>query len=57
MRLLLEELIGTRVRIWSGAGPSEQSDEGVLEAFDGSCLRLKKTGGELLYFWSTASVW
>ena len=51
MSEILQELIGTRVRIYTAA-PSGNSytDEGVLEAFDYHWLRLRNEFGERLVF-------
>lgn len=50
MKYLLEELIGKPVKVWSQRGDHEYSDEGVLEAFDGLCLRVRLSSHEVLYF-------
>lgn len=49
MNELLQELVGQRVRVYSTAGNSGYGDEGILEAFDGQWLRLRRDG-ETLFF-------
>jgi hypothetical protein len=46
---LIQELVGKRVRLWSGRGENSYADDGVLDACDGEWLRLDKNG-EKLYF-------
>lgn len=46
---LIQELIGKKVRVFSGSDSGGFTDDGVLEACDGEWLRLFKNN-EKLYF-------
>jgi hypothetical protein len=45
----MQDLIGKKVTVHSHLGGMEKQDVGILEAFDGTVLRLKKET-EILYF-------
>lgn len=46
---LLRDLVGKYVQVYSVRGEAEISDAGILEAYDGDWLRLRKDDA-LLYF-------
>jgi hypothetical protein len=46
----LRDLIGQRVKVWSGEGQTSYTDEGVLEAFVDPWIRLRNDQNELLCF-------
>jgi hypothetical protein len=47
---LLNDLIGRKVTVFSIQAGTERQDVGVLEATDGTWLRLNKSDAEVLYF-------
>lgn len=47
---LLDEMIGRKVTVFSVQGGTERQDVGVLEAVDGTWIKVKKGEAETLYF-------
>jgi hypothetical protein len=47
---LIEERMGQQVELATTDGITVDTDFGVLDAYDGRVLRLRKAEGELLYF-------
>ena len=47
---VLNELMGKSVEVRSLRGQGECVDSGVLEAYDEQWIKLRKDGGEVLYF-------
>lgn len=50
MDSVIRELLKTRVAVYTVSGNTSYTDEGVLEAYDGAWLKLRKDSGEALYF-------
>ena len=46
----MQELIGKKVTVHSESAGTERQDVGILEAFDGTILKLKTERGSILYF-------
>jgi len=47
---LLNELMGKKVYVHSNAGGTEKAEIGVLEAFDGTFLRVRKGEAEVVFY-------
>jgi hypothetical protein len=46
----MQELVGQKVTIHSESAGAERQDVGILEAFDGTILKLKTERGTLMFF-------
>lgn len=50
MNSLIQEMVGKKVSIYTVQGATEKQDVGVLEAFDGTWVKVKKAETETLFF-------
>ena len=47
---LIDQLVGKKVTVFSLQGEAERQDVGVLEATDGTWIKVRKAEGEVMLF-------